>query len=1227
MEAKLLVEQLVGVTGDDHEHFLLRIKNRFDRVGLELPTIEVRAEGLAVEAEAYTWRSPAAPTVFTSMGNTLLDLANTLHVLPITWKTKYTILHETNAIIKPCRFCGIRKKHIDESLGWKVSGRVTYNGHGMEEFVPERTAAYISQEDLHAGEMTVRETLAFSARCLGTGDRQDLLTELTRREKEANVTPEHDIDMFMKESANGGESKIVINYMMQILGLHICADTLVGNDMARGISGGQRKRVTIGEMLIGPARALFMDDISTGLDSSTAFQIVNFLRQMVHILGETAVISLLQPSQEMYDLFDDIILLSEGHIVYQGPKEKAVDFFESLGFICPHKKAIADFLLEVTSRKDQQQYWSRVDEPYQYFTVERFSEAFRTGQTTKVLEVPLERNLSSLSALKTSKYGVRKRELVKAIFSREIRLLRRSPSVHILTVLSFVAMTVFWHNNMRHDSVDDGGIYLGVLFFFVTETMFSNMCDLGGTIMKLPLFFKQRDVFYPAWAYTFPTWILKIPITLIQVTIWVTMTYYPIGFDRNIGRLVKHYFLLLALSQMSSSLFRLVAGVTRNMFAAKIFGTFTMLLLLLLSGFVVSSKNLNKFWMLGYWISPLMYAQNAISTNEFTAHSWSKVLPGSSESLGASVLKSRGLFLETKWYWVGLGALVGYTFLFNCLYTVALACFKCSKALNKKLEELSRNTPVKSQQKGVTNELQGSEKKVHAGTKDRLEILKGVSGAFRPGVLTALMGFSGAGKTTLMDVLAGRKTGGYTEGTINISGYSKKQETFSRVFGYCEQSNIHSPHLTVFESLLFSAWLRLPSEIDSMTRKMFVENVMELLELTSLQDAHVGLAEVNGLSSEQRRRLTIAVELVTNPSIIFMDEPTSGLDARGAAIVMRTVRNLVDTGKTIVCTIHQPSIDIFESFDEGIECVNRIKDGYNPATWMLEVTSTVQEQMRNKALIEEISRAPANSSDLLFPNKYSQAFFKQCLICLWKQNLLYWRNIHYTGRRFFVTTVIALLFGTVFWNLGMKRTKPQDLFNSMGSMYSAVLVLGVQNASGIQPLIAMERIVFYRERASGMYSALPYAFAQVAIELPYVFVQTLIYGVLVYTMIGFEWTIAKFFWYLFFMYFTLLYYTFFGMMTVGIAPNGSIAAKIPIWWRWYYWICPVAWTLYGLGASQFGDVEEKLDTGETVAEFMRSYYGFKHEYLEVVAIVTMACPVAFAFLFGFSLKNINFQKR
>ncbi|PHU09680.1 Pleiotropic drug resistance protein 3 [Capsicum chinense] len=152
---------------------------------------------------------------------------------------------------------------------------------------------------------------------------------------------------------------------------------------------------------------------------------------------------------------------------------------------------------------------------------------------------------------------------------------------------------------------------------------------------------------------------------------------------------------------------------------------------------------------------------------------------------------------------------------------------------------------------------------------------------------------------------------------------------------------------------------------------MYIEEVMELVELTPLREALVGLLGVNGLSTEQRKQLTVAVEFVANPSIIFMDEPTSGLDARAAAIVMRTVRNTVDTGRTLVCTIHQPSIDIFDAFDEllllklggeeiyvgpsgrhsshlikyfeGIDGVPKIKDGYNPATWMLEITSVAQE--------------------------------------------------------------------------------------------------------------------------------------------------------------------------------------------------------------------------------------------------------------------------------------------
>lgn len=139
----------------------------------------------------------------------------------------------------------------------------------------------------------------------------------------------------------------MLTQTLQILGLEVCADTMVGDEMVRGISGGQKKRVTTGEMLVGPARALFMDEISTGLDSSTTFQIVNSLRQSIHILNGTALISLLQPAPETYDLFDDIILLSDGQIVYQGPRENVLEFFEYMGFKCPERKGVADFLQEV----------------------------------------------------------------------------------------------------------------------------------------------------------------------------------------------------------------------------------------------------------------------------------------------------------------------------------------------------------------------------------------------------------------------------------------------------------------------------------------------------------------------------------------------------------------------------------------------------------------------------------------------------------------------------------------------------------------------------------------------------------------------------------------------------------------------------------------------------------------------------------------------------------------
>ncbi|KAM4111345.1 hypothetical protein ACJW30_05G060300 [Castanea mollissima] len=1370
-ERRSLIERLVKVPEEDHEKFLYKLKDRLDRVGITIPTIEVHFEHLNVEAEAHVG-SRALPTFLNFSVNIMEGLLNYLHILP-SRKKHLSILQDVSGVIKPSRMTLLLGPpssgkttlllalagELDPDL--KFSGKVTYNGHEMHEFVPQRTAAYVSQHDLHIGEMTVRETLAFSARCQGVGSRYEMLAELARREKEANIKPDPDVDIYMKALATEGqEVNVVTDYIIKVLGLEVCADTLVGNQMLRGISGGQRKRVTTGEMLVGPSKVLFMDEISTGLDSSTTFQIVNSIKQYVHIFNGTAVISLLQPAPETYNLFDDIILISDGQIAYQGPREQVLEFFESMGFKCPERKGVADFLQEVTSRKDQEQYWAQKDEPYNFVTVKEFAEAFQSFHVGRKLGDELatqfDKAKSHPAALTTRKYGVKLAELLKACLSREFLLMKRNSFVYIfkfiqLTIMAMIVMTTFLRTEMHRNSVTDGGIYSGILFYSVVVIMFNGIAEMSMTVAKLPVFFKQRKLlFYPPWAYSLPAWIIKIPITFLEVAVWVFITYYVIGFDPSPGRFFRQYLLLLLLNQMASALFRFIGAIGRgDLVLANSFGSFALVMLFALGGFVLSRENIKKWWIWGYWMSPMMYAQNAIVVNEFLGKSWRHVLPNSTEPLGVEVLKSRGFFTHAYWYWIGVGALIGFILLFNAAFTLALTYLNpLGKPQSVKSEEPGSNgqdyrsrennsshkTSIENgyeikrgsntsslssistdasveinqnrnrgmilpfDQHTITfDEIKYSvdmpqEMKNQGVTEDKLVLLKGVSGAFRPGVLTALMGVSGAGKTTLMDVLAGRKTGGYIDGKITISGYPKQQETFARISGYCEQNDIHSPHVTVYESMLYSAWLRLSPDVDSQKKKMFVEEVMELVELKPLRQALVGLPGVNGLSTEQRKRLTIAVELVANPSIIFMDEPTSGLDARAAAIVMRTVRNTVDTGRTVVCTIHQPSIDIFEAFDElfllkhggqeiyvgplgrhswhliqyfeGIEGVSKIKDGYNPATWMLEVTSSAHETTlgidfanvyrnsklyrRNKELIEQLSIPTPGSKELYFPTQYSQSYFTQFMACLWKQHWSYWRNPLYTAVRFIFTTVIALMFGTMFWNLGSKTTKQQDLFNAMGSMYAAVLFIGVKNSNSVQPVVAIERTVFYRERAAGMYSALPYAFAQVLIEVPYVFVQTVFYGVIVYVLIGFEWTAAKFFWYLFFAYFSLLYFTYYGMMTVALTPNHHISSiiasafysiwnlfsgfivprpRIPIWWRWYSWACPLAWTLYGLVASQFGDKKDMLDTGESVEDFVRDNFGFHHDFLGVVATVVVGFAILFAFIFAMSIKVFNFQRR
>ncbi|KAK7261778.1 hypothetical protein RIF29_28097 [Crotalaria pallida] len=1385
-ERQQIIDKIFKVAEEDNEKYLKKFRNRIERVGIKLPTVEVRFRNLNVEANCYIG-SRALPTLPNVALNVLESFIG-LFGISTAKRTKLTILKNASGIIKPSRMALLLGPpssgkttlllalagKLDPEL--KVDGEISYNGYNINEFVPRKTSAYISQNDVHIGEMTVKETLDFSARCQGVGTRYDLLAELNRREKEAGIFPEAELDLFMKATAmEGAESSLMTDYTLKILGLDICKDTIVGDDMHRGVSGGQRKRVTTGEMIVGPTKTLFMDEISTGLDSSTTFQIVKCFQQIVHLTEATMFMSLLQPAPETFELFDDIVLISEGQIVYQGPREHIVEFFESCGFKCPERKGTADFLQEVTSKKDQEQYWADRNRPYRYITVSEFANRFKQFHVGRQLEselsVPFDKSRGHRAALVFKKYTGSTLKLFKACWDKEWLLIKRNAFVYVfktgqIVIIGFVAATVFLRTEMHTRNESDAALYIGAILFAMIMNMFNGFSELPLTIGRLPVFYKHRDhLFHPAWTYTLPNFLLKLPISVLESIAWTVMTYYTIGFAPEASRFFKHLLTVFLVQQMAAGMFRVISGICRTMIVANTGGALMLVLVFLLGGFILPKDDIPDYWIWGYWCSPLMYAFNAFSTNEMLAPRWNKLAtPTSPDTVGRSTLRNFGAHIDKNWYWIGVAALLGFAVVFNVLFTLALMYLnpigkKQAIISEEEINEMegggdSREEPrllrplssadgnntrevamQRMSRKDNTSEIMNADPTIELATgvapkrgmvlpfqplamsfdsvnyyvdmpgemreqgvtENRLQLLREVTGAFRPGVLTALMGVSGAGKTTLMDVLAGRKTGGYIEGDVRISGFPKNQETFARISGYCEQTDIHSPQVTVKESLIYSAFLRLPKEVSNGEKMKFVEEVMDLVELNNLADAIVGLPGVTGLSTEQRKRLTIAVELVANPSIIFMDEPTSGLDARAAAIVMRTVRNTVDTGRTVVCTIHQPSIDIFEAFDElllmkrggqviysgplgknshkiveffeAIPGVPKIKDQYNPATWMLEVSSVAAEvrlgmdfaeyykssalHQRNKALVKELSVPPPGAKDLYFPSQYSQPMFGQLKSLLWKQNLTYWRCPDYNLVRYFFTLLVSLVVGSVFWKVGTKRDSSSNFTMIIGALYGSVFFVGVNNCQTVQPVVAIERTVFYRERAAGMYSALPYAIAQVIIEIPYCFLQTIIFSFIVYSMVSFEWTVVKVFWFLFITFFSFLYFTYYGMMTVSITPNHQVASifgaafyglwnlfsgffiarpSIPKWWVWYYWINPVAWTVYGLIVSQYRDVYDPIsvpgsDIKPSIKQYLDDNYGFKSNFMGPVAVVMVAFPVFFALVFAFAVKVLNFQTR
>ncbi|KAM1112130.1 hypothetical protein EV1_044652 [Malus domestica] len=196
------------------------------------------------------------------------------------------------------------------------------------------------------------------------------------------------------------------------------------------------------------------------------------------------------------------------------------------------------------------------------------------------------------------------------------------------------------------------------------------------TVSRLAVFYKQRDFyFYPAWAYSIPAIILKIPFSLLDAFLWTSMTYYVIGYSPEPDRFFKQLLILFLMHQVSISLFRLIASLVRTPTVAATIALFTLIVMFLFGGFVIPRSSLPAWLEWGFWISPLTFGEIGVSINEFHAPRWTKIL-SLNVTIGQQALESRGLNFDDKFYWISVGALLGFWMVFNLGFTFALSLLK-----------------------------------------------------------------------------------------------------------------------------------------------------------------------------------------------------------------------------------------------------------------------------------------------------------------------------------------------------------------------------------------------------------------------------------------------------------------------------------------------------------------------------------------------------------------------
>lgn len=1069
------------------------------------------------------------------------------------------------------------------------SGQISFGGLSVEDVQKHYRGEVIfsDEDDIHFPTLTVAQTLQFALK---------------------NKAP-------TKKSRLSGETRgdfidTVTDVVLKMFGISHVRDTIVGDAATRGVSGGERKRVTIGEALIGRSSVVAWDNSTRGLDASTALDYARSLRIMTDLSRRTTMATLYQVSESIYEYFDRVAVIDEGRCIYYGPRAHARDYFVNLGYLSPHRQTTADFVTAVTdpdqvqfregyeksapkTAEDRERVWKEsseyaalIKEIEEYDAKVAQSEREEGKQLHQVAAAEKNKGVKT-----TSPYTVSYWEQVKACIWRQLLIkwgAREELQIKLFTIVavSFVIGALFY--GQAYDSV---GVFTrgGVILFLCLFNGWLQLSEGFEAVAGRPMLARHKQfAFHRPSAVVIARALVDIPLLGFQCFLSTLIIWGLAGLRRTAGAFFIYLVYVFLGAYNFTALFRMVAAVSGGFNEAIRFSVLALNVIIVFIGYVVRRPQMNWMIWLNY-VNGISYAFEGMLANEiaydipcnpmsiipfgeirdiaYQTCALTGSRPGFTTVTAADYLDTTFKYRRntTSYNWA---VLIAFTIIYFIPTVIAaevidwsgsgggVTVFARTKAAKQRL---SRKEGVKDLESGSGTKQsvkkEGSDEDVAAAStrvnsaenielgervrewktvsKEELDaravftwkdinltlptgrkLLQHVDGWVKPGELTALMGASGAGKTTLMSVLSQRGVAGAVNGELLVDGKPLDQG-FQKGTGLVLQGDVHLATQTVREALEFSAILRQPAEVSHHEKMDTVEHVLDTLELRSLQDALIGVPGA-GLGVEKRKRVTIGVELAARPDLLlFLDEPTSGLDSAGAASIVRLLRRLAQEGQAILCTIHQPSALLFESFDnvlllkpggetayfgqigkqhgKGSEQIRHYFESNgappcppeeNAAEYILEVVSggkgkdhdwakVWRASQQSKEVKTEVDRLVSSrkdrpsSDDPRKHTEFSANVWTQLREVSKRQFVDIWRDSSFSYGIFFSNIMVAFIAGGAFAHL---QTTPTALQNRVFIVFLIILNIPAVVNSVLSKFFMLRMVYEVRERESKVYA-------------------------------------------------------------------------------------------------------------------------------------------------------------